>query len=85
MKYSVVIDGGISALSYYLNKVIDELEAVWGWDIRINVSINVRMIDDCKIYFNFDVYNQIIEVCNAPACDDCTPLNAVIELINDIG
>ena len=74
MKYSVVIDRGISALSYGLNKVIDELEAVWGWDIRINVSINVRMIDDCKIYFNFDVYNQIIEICNSPACDDCTPL-----------
>lgn len=30
MKYSVIIDGGISTLSYYLNKVIDELEAVWG-------------------------------------------------------
>lgn len=85
MKYSVVIDRGISTLSYYLNKVIDELEAVWGWDVRINVSIDVRMIDDCKIYFNFDVHNQIIEICNAPACDNCTPLDDVIEMINDIG
>lgn len=85
MKYSVKIDKGISALSYCLNKVIDELEAVWGWNIRINVSINVRVIDDCEIYFNFDIYNQIIEVCNNPTCDDCTSLNAVIELINDIG
>ncbi len=85
MKYSVVIDKGISALSYCLNKVIDELEAVWGWDIRINISINVRVIDDCEIYFNFDVYNQIIEVCNNPTCDDCTPLDDVIEIINNIG
>ena len=81
MKYSVDIERGIDALLYCLNKVIDELEAVWGWDIRINVSIN----DDCKIYFNFDVHNQIIEICNAPACDDCTSLNDVIEMINDIG
>lgn len=85
MKYSVKIDKGISALSYYLNKVIEEIEAVWGWDIRINVSIDVRMIDDCEIYFNFDIYNQIIEICNRLTCDDCTSLNAVIELINDLG
>lgn len=85
MKYSVKIDKGISALSYYLNKVIEEIEAVWGWDIRINVSIDVRMIDDCEIYFNFDIYNQIIEICNRPTCDDCTSLNAVIKLINDLG
>lgn len=83
MKYSVVIDKGISALSYYLNKVIGEIDDVLGWDIRINVSIGVGMIN-CGIYFNFDVDNEILEICNTPTYDGCTPLNDVIEMINDI-
>lgn len=80
MKYSVDIERSIDALLYCLNKINDEIEDIWRWDIRVNAD----MID-CGIYFNFDIYNQIIEVCNNPTCDDCTSLNAVIKLINDIG
>lgn len=80
MKYSVDIERSIDALLYCLNKVNNEVVDIWGWDIRINASGI-----DYGIYFNFDVYNQIIEICNNPTCDDCTPLNDVIEMINDIG
>lgn len=38
MKYSVDIDRSINALSYCLNKVNDEIEDIWDWNIRINAS-----------------------------------------------
>ena len=79
MKYSVEIERNIDALSYCLNKVNDEIESICDWDIRINAN----MID-YGIYFNFDVDNEILEICNTSACDGCTPLNDVIEMINDI-
>ena len=84
MKYSVVIYRGISALSYYLNKVIGEIDDVLGWDIRININIGVGMIN-WEIYFNFDVDNEILEICNSPAGDDSMALDDIIEMINSIG
>lgn len=78
MKYSVDIDRSIDVLSYCLNKVNDEIEDIWDWNIRINASAV-----DYGIYFNFDVDNKILEICNEPACDDCTSLDDIIEMIND--
>ena len=74
MKYSVDIDSSINPLSYCLNKVNDEIEDIWDWNIRINASAV-----DYGIYFNFDVDNKILEICNEPACDDCTSLDDIIE------
>lgn len=79
MKYSVEIERNIDALSYCLNKVNDEIDNICDWDI----CINANMIN-YGIYFNFDINNGVLEICNAPACDDFTPLDDVIEMINGI-
>lgn len=78
MKYSVDIERSIDALLYFLNKVNNEVVDIWDWDIRINASGI-----DYGIYFNFDVYNKILEICNSPAGDDSMALDDIITLINE--
>lgn len=49
----------------------------------IGISVSMQVQVDYGIYFNFDVDNKILEICNEPACDDCTSLDDIIEMIND--
>lgn len=78
MKYSVDIETSIDALSNCLNKIKKEIEDIWDWNIRINAG-GV----DYGVYFNFDVDNKILEICNEPACKDLTSLDDIIKAIND--
>lgn len=77
MKYSVDIKRSIDALLYCLNKVNNEVVDIWDWDIRVNASGI-----DYGIYFNFDVNNKILEICNSPADDDSMALDDIIAIIN---
>lgn len=77
MKYSVDIERSIDALLYCLNKVNNEVVDIWDWDIRVNASGI-----DYGIYFNFDVNNKILEICNSPADDDSMALDDIIAIIN---
>lgn len=78
MKYSINIERSIDALLYCLNKVNDEIEDIWNWNIRINASAV-----DYGIYFNFDINNGVLEICNSPAGDDSMTLDDVITIINE--
>lgn len=78
MKYSVDIETSIDSLSNCLNKIKKEIENIWDWNIRINAG-GV----DYGVYFNFDVDNKILEICNEPTCEDLTSLDDIIKAIND--
>ena len=78
MEYSVDIEATIDSLAYCLNKVNNEIEDMdWG------ISINASGVD-YGIYFNFDTRRKKLEISNEPSCEDCTPLDDIIEAINNI-
>ena len=47
------------------------------------ISINASGVD-YGIYFNFDTRRKMLEISNEPSCEDCTPLDDIIEAINNI-
>ena len=79
MKYSVDIDRSVEALAHCLNKVNNEINDIWNW----RVSINAGGID-YGIYFNFDLEEKELEICNQPGYgyDNSLYLDEIIEEIN---
>ena len=79
MKYTVDIDSSIDALADCLRMVQNKLEDIWAWSVTVNAGgISYG------IYFNFDVDNKELEICNQPArgYDDSYYLEDIINLIN---
>lgn len=79
MRYTVDIERSFEALAYCLNKVNDSIDDIWDW----RVSINAGGID-YGIYFNFDLNNKELEICNQPerSADDSLGLDEIIAIIN---
>ena len=80
MRYTVDIDRSIDALANCLRRVQNGIEDIWDW----RVSINAGGID-YGIYFNFNVEEKELEICNEPGYgyDDSYYLDEIIEMIND--
>ncbi len=76
MRYSIDIDRSINALTHCLQIVNNAID-VWEWDITINAGGI-----DYGVYFNFDIDNKELEICNCPRYDDSLNLYEIIELIN---
>lgn len=77
MRYSVDINRSVDSLAYCLQKVNDEINDIWDW----RISINAGGID-YGIYFNFDIVNKELEICNQPSYDESLGLDEIIEEIN---
>ena len=77
MGYSVQIDRSINAFTYCMNKVNDEIYNIWDWRITVNAG-GV----DYGIYFNFDLEEQELEICNQPRFKESLYLDGIIEVIN---
>ena len=77
MKYSVDINRSVDSLAYCLRKVNNEVADIWDW----RISINAGGID-YGIYFNFDIENKELEICNQPQYDVSLGLDEIIEEIN---
>lgn len=78
MRYSVQIESSIRAITDCLQKVNDGIDT-WDW----NVCINAGGID-YGVYFNFDIENKELEICNQPQYDESLYLDEIIEEINEI-
>lgn len=79
MRYTVDIERSADALAHCLKKVTQIID-IDDW----RVSINAGGID-YGIYFNFDVENKELEICNQPAsgADDSYYLEDIIDMINE--
>ena len=77
MKYSVDINRSVEDLAYCLKRVNDEVNDIYDW----RISINAGGID-YGIYFNFDIDNKELEICNQPRYDDTLYLDTIINKIN---
>ena len=77
MKYSVDISRNIVDMAYCLQKVSEEINDIYDW----RISINAGGID-YGIYFNFDIDNKELEICNQPQYDDTLYLDTIINKIN---
>ena len=80
MKYSIDIERSIWALTRCLNKVKNGICNIEDW----NISVNAGGID-YGIYFNFDIGNKELEICNQPGYeyDDSLYLEDIIKTINE--
>ena len=80
MRYTVDIDRSIDALANCLRRVQNGIEDIFDW----RVSINAGGID-YGIYFNFNVEEKELEICNQPArgYDDSYYLEEIIDMINE--
>jgi hypothetical protein len=80
MDYTVDIERSVDALANCLKRVNNGINDIWDW----RVSINAGGID-YGIYFNFDLENKELEICNQPAdgADDSLYLDEIIEIINE--
>lgn len=78
MRYSVQIDRNIDSLTDCLERVNNGINDVWDW----RISVNAGGID-YGIYFNFDIENKELEICNQPRYDESLYLNEIIEEINE--
>lgn len=79
MRYSVDIERSAEALAYCLQKINNEINDIWDWDIRINAGGI-----DYGIYCNFDTGRKTLEISNQPneCADDSFCLAEIIEEIN---
>lgn len=78
MRYSVDIDRSVDSVAYCLNRLNNEVD-MWDW----RISINAGGID-YGIYFNFDLEEKELEICNQPHYKiETTDLDEVIEAINN--
>jgi hypothetical protein len=75
--YSIEIERSIWALTHCLQKVKNTVNNIDDW----RISINAGGID-CGIYFNFDVENKELEICNQPQYDEGFYLDEIIDEIN---
>lgn len=77
MRCSIEIDGTVDALAYCMRKINNEVDDICDW----TVSVNAGGID-YGIYFNFDIDNKELEICNQPKYDDSLYLDEIIDKIN---
>lgn len=77
MGYSVEIDKRIDALSHCMKKVNDGINDIWDWKVTVNAGGI-----DYGIYFNFNVNEKELEICNQPRYDDSFYLDEIIDMIN---
>lgn len=77
MRFSVEIERNIESFTHCIKKVNDEINDVWNW----RISINAGGID-YGIYFNFDIENKELEICNQPQYEELDSLNDIIDIIN---
>ena len=77
MKYSVEIERNIFALAYCIQRVQNGIDNICDW----RVSVNAGGID-YGIYFNFDIENKKLEICNQPQYDESLYLDEIIKEIN---
>ena len=77
MGYSVDIERSFDALAHCLQKVNNGIIDSYEW----NIIINAGGID-YGIYFNFDIENKELEICNQPKYNDSLYLDEIIEEIN---
>lgn len=80
MRYTVDIDRSIDALANCLRIVQNGINDIWDW----RVSVNAGGID-YGIYFNFNIEEKELEICNQPASgyDDSYYLEEIIDMINE--
>lgn len=80
MRYTVDIDRSVDALTDCLSRVRYKINNIDDW----RVSINAGGID-YGIYFNFDLEEKQLEICNQPGYryDDSLYLDEIIDLINE--
>ena len=78
MRYTVDIEASVDALVHCL-RIVNQIHDIDEW----RVSVNAGGID-YGIYFNFDIEEKELEICNQPArgYDDSLYLEDIIELIN---
>lgn len=77
MKYSVEIERDIFALAYCIQRVQNGIDNICDW----RISVNAGGID-YGIYFNFDIENKKLEICNQPQYDESLYLDEIIKEIN---
>lgn len=78
MKYSIDIERSVWALTHCIQKVKNCVNNIEDW----RVSINAGGID-YGIYFNFDIVNKELEICNQPRYDESLYLDEIIDIINE--
>lgn len=77
MNYTVEIDRSVSALCYCLERLNNEVDNIDEWRVSVNAGgMNYG------IYFNFDIENMELEICNQPDYNEVLNLDEVIEEIN---
>lgn len=79
MKYSVDIENNINSLAYCLNKVNNEIENIWEWDLNIHTCDS-----SFCIWFNFDIDEKEFTITDDPEYDDSLYLDEIIEKINEV-
>lgn len=77
MKYSVEIERSIESFTDCIERVRNGINDMWDWRININAGGI-----DYGIYFNFDIENKELEICNQPKYNEELYLNEIIDEIN---
>lgn len=77
MRYSIEIDGTVDALAYCMRKINNEVDDICDWTVNVNAGGI-----DYGIYFNFDIDNKKLEICNQPKYDDSLYIDEIIDKIN---
>mgnify|MGYP003296573440 CR=1 FL=1 len=77
MDYTVKIDRDVSALCYCLERLNNEVDNIDEWRVSVNAGGF-----DYGIYFNFDIENMELEICNQSGYKEFSSLDEVIDEIN---
>lgn len=77
MRYSVQIERSFEAFTDCLQRVNNGIDT-WDWNIYINAGGI-----DYGVYFNFNIENKELEICNQARYDESLCLNEIIEEINE--
>ena len=77
MRYSVEIERSIESFADCIERVRNGINDIWDW----RISINAGGID-YGIYFNFDIENKELEICNQSRYNEELYLNEIIDEIN---
>ena len=78
MTCSVKIDRDVGSLIDSLQWINDKVDDFINW----RISINSGGID-YVIYFNFNIENKELEICNQPQYDESLGLSEIIDKINN--
>ena len=79
MRYTVDISRDMDSLARCMKRVAESVNDIWDWNVRINAGGI-----DYGIYFNFNIEEKVLEICNQPdsSADDSLDLDEIIEVIN---